>query len=515
ALIGNYYQYQQASAKLKNDFVYNNVEGYAQDTWKVFRRLTLDYGLRLSYYQPMYDEEKQFANFNPALFNGAQVVRLYFPVCINGAATCASGVNRRAVDPNALAQPGFTPTVANTLPTQFVGTIVPNSGSLTNGIAIAANGAPRGGFNSASVLFGPRFGFALDVTGKQQTVIRGGFGVTYDRINSDVTIAAITNPPNTFTPNFYFGRLDDIASLRGAGGVLAPLTLNAADAGGELPTVYSYSLNVQQNLGWGAVADVAYVGNAARHLVRMRNLNAIPYGTTFSRAAQDPTRYTGNVVPASEPGLPAAYGQAGANFTGANALPNDFLRPYRGYGDIFFQSFDAISNYNALQVSVNKRFSDRLTFGLAYTFSKTLTDSNAVGDFTHPYDNRHYDYALANFDRTHVLVINYVYNTPKVSRRLGDHFLARAVFDNWQLSGISQFVSGTPFELSLSGLGGQGARLVGTPTAQGTGSLAGLQPRFILVGDPRDASGDLRINPNAFAVPGIGNTSPQPRFYLR
>jgi hypothetical protein len=515
ALIGNYYQYQQASTKLRNDFVYNNIEGYLQDTWKARPRLTLDFGLRLSYYQPMYDVEGQFANFDPSRFTAAQTVRLYSPVCINGALTCMSGANRRAVDPAALAQPGFTPTRDNTFAAQFAGTIVPNSGSLTNGIARAADGAPRGGFESDKVLFGPRFGFAYDLTGKQRTVIRGGFGVTYDRINSDVTIAAITNPPNTFTPNLFFGRLDDIPSLRTAGGALAPFTLNAADTGGELPTVYTYSLNLQQNLGWGAVVDIAYVGNSARHLVRMRNLNAIPYGATFSRAGQDPTRYAGGVIPATEPGLSGAYAAAGVNFTGANALAQDFLRPYRGYGDIFLQSFDAISNYNALQLSVNKRFSDRVTFGASYTFSKTLTNANAVGDFTHPYDSRHYDYALANFDRTHVLVFNYVYNTPKLSRFVGENWLTRAIFDNWQFSGISQFVSGTPYELSLSGLGGQGARLFGTPTIQGTASLAGLQPRFALIGDPKAAPDGLQINPNAFAVPGINDTSPQSRFYLR
>lgn len=515
ALIGNYYQYQQASAKLRNDFLYNNIEGYVQDTWKVRPRLTLDYGLRLSYYQPMYDVEGQFANFDASRFTAAQMVRLYSPVCINGASTCASGVNRRAVDPAFAAQSGFTPTTGNTLPAQFVGAIVANSGSLTNGIARAADGAPKGGFDSDKILFGPRVGFAFDLTGKQRTVLRGGFGVTYDRINSDVTIAAITNPPNTFTPNLYFGRLDDIPSLRTAGGALAPFTLNAADTGGELPTVYTYSLNVQQNLGWGAVVDVAYVGNAARHLVRMRNLNAIPYGATFSRAGQDPTRYAGGVIPAAEPNLPAAYAQANVNFTGANALANDFLRPYRGYGDIFLQSFDANSNYNAMQVSVNKRFSDRMTFGASYTFSKTLTNANAVGDFTHPYDSRRYDSALANFDRTHVLVFNYVYNTPKLSRYVGENWLTRSVFDNWQISGISQFVSGTPYELSLSGLGGQGARLFGTPTVQGTGSLAGLQPRFVLIGDPKAAPDGLQINPNAFAAPAIGDVSSQPRFYLR
>lgn len=515
ALVGNYFQYQQASAELQNDFIYNNVEGYVQDTWKITPRLTLDYGLRLSYYQPMYDKEGQFANFDPSLFDASKAVRLYLPVCINGASTCASGTNRRAVDPLVRAQTGFVATAANTLPTQFIGTMVSNSGSLTNGMALARQGAPRGGIRGNGLLLGPRLGFAYDLTGKQKTVVRGGFGVAYDRINSDVTIQTITNPPNTFTPSLFFGRLTDISGLSGAGGALPPLAIFGADKNGNIPTVYSYSLGVQHNLGWGAVVDVSYVGNLARHLVRIMNLNAIPYGATFSRPAQDPTLYAGGVVPTVQPSLPAAYSQAGVNFTGVNALPNDFLRPYQGYGDIQFQSFDANSSYNGLQVNVTRRFTNNFTFGAAYTFSKTLTTANAVNEYTHPYNSRGYDYALANFDRTHVLVINYVYNLPKASRHLGNNLLTRGVLDNWQVSGVTQAVSGTPFELSLSGLGSQGKTLFGTPTTNGTGTLAGLQPRFVIVGDPRQKTNGLQINPNAFAVPGIGDTRAQSRFYLR
>jgi hypothetical protein len=221
-------------------------------------------------------------------------------------------------------------------------------------------------------------------------------------------------------------------------------------------------------------------------------------------------------VPSVEPNLPAAYSQAGFNFTGANALPVDFLRPFPGYGDILFRSFDAISNYNSLQASANRRFKNNFTFGVAYTFSKALTTSSDDNEITHPTDSRHYDYRLASFDRTHVLVINYVYNLPKGSGLFGHHRLARGVFDNWQLSGISQFVSGTPFELTLSGLGNLGARLVGAPTGN-SGNLSGQQPRFILIGDPHASGGTngMQINPAAFAVPAIGDIGPYPRNYLR
>lgn len=515
AMLGTFAQYQQASVQLRNDFVYNNVEGYVQDTWKATQRLTLDYGLRLSYYQPLYDKEQQLSFFNPALYDRSSARRIYSPVCLNNASPCISGAaaaNRRAADPALLAT-GFVPTQANTQPAAFIGLLVPNSGNSTNGIGQASQGYPRGGFESAKMLWAPRFGFAYDLTGDQNTVVRGGFGITYDRIRGDVTIDAITNPPNVLQPTLFFGRLNDIPNLRG-GGVQAIPSVIGIDPGGELPTVYTYSLSVQRNVGRSIVVDLAYVGTLGRHLTRQRNLNAVPNFTAFRREAQDPTRFSGGVVPAVEPGLPAAYTQAGFSFSGANALPVDFLRPFPGYGDILYRSFDATSNYNSLQVSVNRRFKNNFTFGLAYTFSKALTTSSDDNEITHPFDSRAYDYRLANFDRTHVLVINYVYNLPMVSRYLGDNRLTRGVFDNWQISGISQFVSGTPFELALTGLGNAGARLVGAPTGA-AGNLSGQQPRFYLNGNPSTGPNGLQIDPNTLVVPGIGDTGPYPRNYLR
>ncbi|HKC88228.1 MAG TPA: carboxypeptidase regulatory-like domain-containing protein, partial [Blastocatellia bacterium] len=258
ALLGVYNTYEQASVQLTNDFVYNNVEGYVQDTWKITPRLTFDYGVRLSYYQPLYDLERQLSLFNPALYDRSKAVRIYAPVCVNNAATCPSGTNRRAVDP-ALLVPGFTPTLANTLPLAFLGLIVPNSGDITNGIGLPSNGAPRGGYESDSVLWGPRFGFAYDLTGDQKTVIRGGFGINYDRIRGDVTIDGITNPPNVLQPTLFYGTLDNIPSLRNSSGVRAIPNVIGVYQGGELPTVYTYSLGVQRNLGWSTAVDVAYV----------------------------------------------------------------------------------------------------------------------------------------------------------------------------------------------------------------------------------------------------------------
>ena len=147
----------------------------------------------------------------------------------------------------------------------------------------------------------------------------------------------------------------------------------------------------------------------------------------------------------------------------------DFLRPYQGYGDITYNNFDGNSTYNSLQVSAQRRFSKGLTFGIAYTLSKvttTVSDSTTLTSIINP---RAYDYALANFDRTHFFVANFVWGLPKGSQHLGNNWLSRAVFDNWTLSGVTTIASGNPAELALtlSGLDA-GTRLLGASSVPAT-----------------------------------------------
>jgi hypothetical protein len=258
------------------------------------------------------------------------------------------------------------------------------------------------------------------------------------------------------------------------------------------------------------VVDVAYVGSQSRHNPRRVNLNVLPFGTTFKASSQDPTR-TGGVVPAVEPGLPPAYANAGLVFTGANAYAIDFLRPYQGYSDIIYYMFDGRTSYNSLQVALQRRFSKRFTFGVAYTLSRARTTVSDDATFTNNLDPEAFDSGLATFDRTHYFVANYVWNLPKGGKLLGGGWLARALLDNWTVSGISWAASGNPAELTLS-IAGQdaGNRLLGTYT---NGNGAGLQPRFRVDGDAQNAPND--INTASFVVPAIGDAGPYPRFYLR
>lgn len=129
ALLGVYTNYSQASTKINQNGLYHDASWFAQDTWKIMPRLTLDLGVRVSWYQPLYNSAGDASFFDSALFKPGEAQRLYRPVCV-GAATCASGAaTYRAIDPAVSA----SPTLANTLPGLFAGKLVPGSGNPPTG----------------------------------------------------------------------------------------------------------------------------------------------------------------------------------------------------------------------------------------------------------------------------------------------------------------------------------------------------------------------------------------------
>jgi hypothetical protein len=136
------------------------------------------------------------------------------------------------------------------------------------------------------------------------------------------------------------------------------------------------------------------------------------------------------------------------------------------------------SNYNALQVSANRRFTRGLQFGLAYTFSRALGVASGDGDSLSPYfSSRSRNYGPLSLDRTNVLVINYMYDLPKLGARLGVKPVGW-VLDNWQISGITSLISGSAFTPGFSTVDGEDI----------TGSAEGA--RITVIGDPRLDKGE-------------------------
>ncbi len=409
ALLGAFSSFDQSSARPTGYFRYNQVEFYAQDTWQITPRLTLDYGVRFVYIPPQYDAKNQIALFSPSAYAPSTAVQ---------------------IDPD--------------------GNIIPNTGNRLDGMIFASNGTlPRGGWNSNGIMPEARFGFSFDPYGDHKSVLRGGFGTSHDREQGNLVFNTVFgNPALVTTPTISNGTIAGIASAaQSNSGVLSGIY--GADISGQVPVTYSYSLGIQREVGSGITLDVAYVGNVNRHQVTARDINTIPYGTTFTRAAQNPANFAGGVVPAVEPNLPPEYAAAGYSFSGQYAYQQNFLSPYKGYGQMEYYKFDGTSSYNSLQTSVQRRFSNGLTFGGVYTWSKTLTTSSADETFVDPFDPRKYSYGVASYDRRHIAAINYVYDLPNLNQRFHGPSWVGYLTDNYQLSGLASMQSGVPVRNAL------------------------------------------------------------------
>ena len=129
-----------------------------------------------------------------------------------------------------------------------------------------------------------------------------------------------------------------------------------------------------------------------------------------------PDTVPGGVVPDSDPGISQAHKDAGLKFDGSKALPANLVRPFPGLGGIRFEENVATSNFNSLQVAVNRRFSRGFSYSIAYTWSKAMGVAAGDGSFVNPFNVRLYDYRLLDFDRTHAFTATYIYDVPKLGR---------------------------------------------------------------------------------------------------
>ena len=404
AITRNFNSYSEATTRPYLYYRVSNVEWFAQDNWKVNRRLVLDYGMRFALIAPIKEQDDRISAFDPLFFNSANTARLITPARIN---------NVRV---------GVDPVTGTRYPAAFIGALTPGSNP-NNGLAVASlDDVPRAFIPSRGVHYGPRVGFAYDLTGKGQMAIRGGFGMFYNRQNLDTIINQYsTQPPLVRTPVVQFGTFSTLLSTTGLN---QPQNVLGLDGIGKVPTVMNFSLSVQRNIGFKTILDVGYVGSLGRHLMWQRDINSIPLGANFDPANRD-TSQTTNVP-----------------------LPPNFLRPIRGYAAINIREFAASSNYHSLQVKLDRRMSKNLQFGGAWTWSKSLNYNSGDGNnVTILAPIRVYNYGLSDFDRTHVVKINYLWTLPQTKWK---NPLATYVINGWQVSGITSFVSGVPTAVSFS-----------------------------------------------------------------
>ncbi|HMY72804.1 MAG TPA: hypothetical protein PLQ88_13370, partial [Blastocatellia bacterium] len=450
ALIGSVNSYTEANNKLNGHARYRNIEWFAQDNWKVTRRFTVDAGVRFYYIEPTYSEGDSLVYFDPSLYDASKQPALITPFCVGNVNPC-SGANRV----------GRNPITGALLPSVKIGTFADGSGTPFQGMRTVKERV----FNSPPIQVGPRIGFAYDVFGDGKTSIRGGLGVFYDRFNDDQVLQQVEQPPNLITATANFTTIKDLLATPLS---VSPAGVNAVNPKFDPTAVYNFSLGVQRDLGFNTVLDVAYVGSLSRHLLQRLSLNAVNYGVRFLPSSIDPT-VAGGTTP----------------------LPDNFLRPIKGYGDIQLIETGGNSNYHALQVQLNRRMSSSLSFGTSYTWSKAMTLVDGNGNAINPFIDRNVrNYGKAGFDRTHNFVLNYVYRVPSLSK-YWDNAFSRTAFGGWEVSGITSFVSGAPSGIGYSLVAARD--LVG-----GTG--AGVDSRVVIVGNPvLDRSQRNSICAHAFA----------------
>jgi hypothetical protein len=258
----------------------------------------------------------------------------------------------------------------------------------------------------------PRIGFTYDPLGTGKTTIRGGFGMMADQpIISNVSGIA-GNPPNS-------NPLSVTAPAGGAGLPVGTIFLNAS-AASLAPSavnpkfknayVESYNLNLQQDLGHGAALQVGYIGSGGRHLRLNRNLNQLVY-------------------------TPGAT-------VGARPFPtvsaSSFARPGAPLGNITYNDYAGMSNYNALWVTFRKSLGGGVQINTTYTYAKSMDENSQAGNGVQNSLNPAGDYGLSDFDVRHHFVLSGTWTLPFHGNRLKE---------GWLLADITQIQGGNPLNV--------------------------------------------------------------------
>jgi hypothetical protein len=393
--VGSEYGFSENSANLFPTAIWKDFEFYVQDSWKIRRNLTVDYGFRWSFLRQPVEQHNMIASwelsaYNPALpasdaCNGLIIVPGTNPC---GAANALHGTNFSA----------GTPGVDRAL--------VPN-----NNHAIA-----------------PRFGISWDPWSDGKTAIRAGFGQFYQRERvSRVTNLMGQNAP--FSVAFSSTRTLDIA-VPAVGGSTSPNASTTPDS--FIPNSWQWNFSVQRELHKDTTLEIGYVGNRGLHLTSDRDANGIP------------------LVPAER--LLEAF--QGTPVCGAPTVANPSLlgcptvsRPAANFGGIDQFGHAGSSNYHSLQVLASTRLGNRSLLQAAYTWSHTISnvdegDSSGSGFGQHSQTdayNINADRGNSTINRPNIFSLNGVYYLPKFNDA---NAFEREALGGWEFGTIFQALSG-------------------------------------------------------------------------
>ncbi|HWA94593.1 MAG TPA: TonB-dependent receptor [Terracidiphilus sp.] len=395
-LLGLTSSYQQFSASPIRHYVNQTPSVYAMDNWHVTPRLSLQLGLRYDALPHAWERGNYVSNFDSSLYLSSQE-----PIWNSDGSLDTSG-------------PGF----------QVYG----GTSYYLNGMGLAGqNGFPRGLVTNDYGTLQPRIGFSEDLFGNGKTVLRGGFGTFFERMQGNDIYNAATAPPFAFNPkatNVYM----TTPTKSWVSGQSASTPYFAADIMNlaknyPAPAVAQFSLGVQHELAPSMIWVVQYVGNLAWHQNVERHINNFPLDTPLSvrcDAGDGSNKYAGD---------------------NCSTLANsNIYRTYQGWGDINQQENTTNGNYNGFQTGLRIQNKWGLSGEVDYTWSHeidiTSYDLNGVSN---PF-NLKYDKGSGALDRRQILSANYVYNLPFFTRSAG---ITKSVLGGWQIAGTVTSETGT------------------------------------------------------------------------